>query len=75
MHDTQEGWPNNIASELQPYVKRRYELDIEGGCLFWGTRVIVPPLLQNAVLAELHASHPGIVMRRGLLMLTCGGQG
>ena len=36
------------------------------GCLFWGTRIVVPLSLQARVLAELHASHPGIVRMKGL---------
>ncbi len=63
MRYTQESWPSNIAAcQLQQYAKQWYVYELDkGGGLFWGTRVIAPPLLQNAVLAELYASHPGIV--------------
>ena len=63
---TQEGWPAEVSTEMQPYYRRRAELSIEAGCLFWGTRVIVPLKLRPQVLAELHTSHPGIVRMKGL---------
>ena len=67
MRYTQEGWPSEVPEELGPYFQRRTELGIGAGCLFRGTRVIVPPLQQKEVLAELHSSHPGIVrMKKGL---------
>ena len=34
---------------------------VEAGCFLWGVRVVVPALCQEAVLRELHTSHPGIV--------------
>ena len=63
---TQEGWPAEVSTEMQPYYRRRAELSIEAGCLFWGTRVIVPLKLRPQVLAELHTSHPGIVRMKEL---------
>ena len=39
---------------------------MEANCLFRGTRVIIPTCLRPQVLAELHASHPGIVRMKGL---------
>ena len=62
----QGGWPKEVSKELQPYHQRRAELGIEAGCLFWGTRVIVPASMHAAVLAELHSSHPGIVRMKGV---------
>ena len=62
----QGGWPKEVSKELQPYHQRRAELGIEAGCLFWGTRVIVPALMHAAVLAELHSSHSGIVRMKGV---------
>ena len=46
---------------LKPYYNRRLELSIEGGCLLWGMRVIIPSRLQDAILKDLHRDHPGIV--------------
>ena len=41
----QEGWPARAQTEsdLQPYFQRRDELSTEGGCLLWGSRVVIPP--------------------------------
>ena len=33
---------------------------MEGNCLLWGTRVVVPRKLQNRVLQELHRDHTGM---------------
>ncbi len=62
---TREGWPSEVLPELQPYHQRRFELGMEAGCLFWGTRIVVPLKLRPQVLAELHSSHPGIVRMKG----------
>ncbi|XP_063379466.1 uncharacterized protein K02A2.6-like [Cydia fagiglandana] len=56
------GWPKTgVVADLLPYYRRREELNIEGGCLIWGSRVVVPAALQAAVLAEVHGGHLGIV--------------
>ena len=39
---------------------RRNELTVEGSCLLWGIRVVVPQKLQHKFLEELHRDHPGI---------------
>ena len=56
----QEGWPSQVADELKPYGSRATELTVEGGCLMWGIRVVIPKGLQPQVLKSLHANHPGI---------------
>lgn len=57
--------------ELRPYHTRRMELSLEQGCLTWGSRVVIPHILQGYVLALLHAEHPGTVrmkmLARGLV--------
>ena len=65
MRYTRSGWPDKVSMELKPYLWRQAELSIELGCLFWGTRVVVPSSLRKEVLAELHTSHPGIVRMKG----------
>lgn len=55
----QEGWPCQVAEELQPYKAKEMELTVECGCLMWGIRVIVPKSLQAKVLQSLHQNHPG----------------
>ena len=52
-------WPRSIEVQLCPYWFRRQELTVEGGCLLWGIRVIVPQKLQERLLNELHRDHLG----------------
>ena len=60
------GWPQQVSEELQPYARKRDELSIEGGCILWGTRVVLPRKLRARVLQELHRGHPGIVKMKQL---------
>ena len=57
---TRCGWPASVPNVLKPFKTRRTELTVEGGCLLWGVRVIVPKKLQGSILSELHNNHPGI---------------
>ena len=54
------GWPQKAPDYLCPYWNRRNELTLEGDCLMWGIRVVVPRKLQDSVLHELHREHQGI---------------
>lgn len=41
----QEGWPahnQTYQDEFQPYERRQNELSMEGVCVLWGNRVVVP---------------------------------
>ena len=56
------GWPPSSASlgpEFSPFYSRRDELGGEGGCVLWGSRVIVPSKLQSILVKELHSGHIG----------------
>ena len=57
------GWPSQVNEELKPFKERQTELTTEGGCLFWGIRVIIPKKLQHKVLLSLHSAHTGITIR------------
>ena len=57
---TKSGWPDNFSDAFKPYFHRQSELSIEGDCLLWGSRVIIPFSLREQVLQELHHSHFGI---------------
>ena len=62
-----EGWPHKVKEEaLKPYYQCKDQLATDQGCLLWGLRVIIPPILQAQMLNELHASHPGIVKMKAL---------
>ena len=69
---TLEGWPTvETQSELKPYWHRRCELSVEGGCLLWGCRVVVPLPGRTQVLLELHAAHPGVSRMKALARMFC----
>ena len=57
------GWTTTTKtlkdSELTPYIRRRDELSLQGGCILWGSRVVVPPKLRSNLLKELHTGHSG----------------
>lgn len=57
---TKSGWPQDCPVHLQLYWTRRHELTVEGDCLLWGIRVVVPLSLQERVLQELHQEHQGV---------------
>ena len=61
MQFTKNGLPAIVSDSLQAYFNKHQEITIEGGCLLWGIRVIIPDKLQKRVLKELHTAHPGIV--------------
>ena len=60
------GWPNHIPPELKPYSQRKHEIAIEGNCLLWGIKVLIPKKLHQKVLQELHLDHPGISRMKSL---------
>ena len=47
MQFTHRGWPATVVTELKLYHTGRHELIIEGQCLPWGIRVVVPQKLQQ----------------------------
>ena len=58
------GWPakegdgNNL---FQPYIRRRYELSVEDGCVLWGNRIVIPNKGRKALVSILHEGDTGIV--------------
>lgn len=57
-----EGWPQGgVGEELKVYHQKREHLSTDQGCILWGTRVIIPQVLQARLLKELHYTHPGII--------------
>ena len=57
---TRQGWPGIVPADLKPFETRRMELTVEGDCLLWGVRVVIPKKIQGRVLTELHSNHPGM---------------
>ena len=56
-------WPEKEVTDdiYLPYWRRRYELNVEDGCLLWGNRVVIPKRGREAVIKMLHEGHTGIV--------------
>ncbi len=47
-------WPSATQDEqLRPYVQRQTEISIQDGCLFWGSRVVIPAKGRQQVLSIL----------------------
>jgi len=67
------GWPaaSEIDESLVPYQRRKNELSLETGCLLWGMRVVIPGVLRQRVLDDLHHEHTGIVRMKMLARSYC----
>jgi len=52
--------------DLLPYYSRRNEISVHQGCLVWGLRVVVPKVLKERILKELHEGHQGVVKMKAL---------
>ena len=64
---TRQGWPTcGIPDHLKEYHTRHSELTIQGDCLMWGIRTVIPPKYRECVLAELHQGHLGIVKMKSI---------
>ena len=63
---TKTGWPQSVQECLKPFWNRRDELSLEGDCLLWGIRVIVPKKLQEQVVSELHRGHQGVARMKAV---------
>ena len=61
------GWPESpLGDDFKPYQSRSSELSVLDGCVLWGSRVIIPPQGRQAVLNELHDTHPGTSRMKAL---------
>ena len=56
----------NSNRDVQSCFNRRTELSVEGGVLFWGLHIMVPPAFCDRLLEELHEQHPGIYRMKAL---------
>ena len=62
-----QGFPSDkLEVEFTPYQSRAQELSVINGCILWGARVVVPPQGREAVLKELHYTHPGCCKMKAL---------
>ena len=68
MLSTQQGWPTTVPSDLKPFSDRRHELTVEGNCLLWEARVVVPSKLQQRILSDLHQDHDEVVRMKAVMV-------
>ena len=60
------GWGEVTDPDLRDFKVHANELCVEGNCVLWGSRVIIPKILQNRVLKLLHEMHPGTSRMKAL---------
>ena len=58
-----------VNDQWRHYYHRRNEFQIEDGILMLGIGVVIPKVLRDRVLTELHQGHPGIVKMKALSRL------
>jgi hypothetical protein len=61
-----QGWRKDCSENLKEYHVHSSEISVNGYCLMWGIRVIIPRKFQKRVLDELHQGHLGIVKMKSL---------
>ncbi len=71
LEKTKRGWQVREKGVLQPYYTRRNELTVNQGILLWGSRVVVPRILQARMIEQLHLSHPGMERMKQLARVLC----
>ncbi len=60
------GWIAEQKLQFTQFYQCRDELTLDGVCIMWGLRVVVPPKLRSRVLEELHVGHLGVVKMKSL---------
>jgi len=48
-----------ISAEMKTFINKKDELYVEEGIIMWGYRVVIPKVLQEGLLNELHGAHMG----------------
>ncbi len=69
MEKMTKGWPKqkkNVEKELKPYFDHHFKLSLHSGCILCGPRVIIPLVLREQVLTEIHEAHTGIVRMKSV---------
>ena len=59
-------WPPDSNKSFQHFYSRRHELSVVDGCLVWGRRVVIPQVLCQCLLEELHLNHLGMSRMKAL---------
>lgn len=62
-----KGWPRKIKCKwIQPYFRCKMDLEEQDGCLFRGHRIVIPRVMTDKLLTELHKVHFGIVKTKAM---------
>ena len=62
-----EGGLNIPGTSFAPYLHKKSELTVEGGCVLWGgLRVVIPDSCRGRLLSQLHRDHPGICKMKSI---------
>ena len=65
----QNGWPKKSVPGLEKYWGKRLELHTERNCVMWGDRVVVPSIIREPALKQLHRLLHGVVRSKRLARL------
>lgn len=61
------GWDScKQDNEILPFYRRRDELSLHHGIIVWGIRTVIPAVLRETVLNDLHSGHQGTVKMKAL---------
>ncbi|CAH8551539.1 unnamed protein product [Dicrocoelium dendriticum] len=64
---TRQGWPKQCPDKsLAQFFTRRDALSEVDACLFFADRLVIPEVLRQRVLRQLHKGHPGIARMKAL---------
>ncbi|KIH51998.1 integrase core domain protein, partial [Ancylostoma duodenale] len=64
-------WPKKPKDRLLRFNFIRNSLMTQRGCLMFGDRIVIPDVLQAAVLQDLHDGHPGMARMKMLVRDYC----
>ncbi|XP_018397158.1 PREDICTED: uncharacterized protein K02A2.6-like [Cyphomyrmex costatus] len=62
----QTQWPKMVEKEYQAYARRKEELSVQDGVLWWLGRMCIPEKMRDKVFTRLHEGHPGINAMKGI---------
>nr|XP_049466987.1 uncharacterized protein K02A2.6-like [Anopheles coluzzii] len=68
VHYIREGWPSNATytGEFSRFFARKDALSTVDGCILFWERVVIPRVLQQQCLQQIHHGHPGIQRMKAL---------
>lgn len=66
LRDVYQRLTQGIPLKTPGFEHRDIEFSIEEGCILRGSRIVIPKILQQSILEELHLGHLGIVKMKAL---------